>query len=157
MPATLDSSLGEIDLFMPPYLQNATLQASKKCCTLHDVPFAAALHTASMDDVDVKTGNLLRAWREFRRMTQADLAEAFGTTPSVISLLETGERKLSPKWLHRLAPALGTSPGRLLDVHPEDAPRAQDDVFYGIPDDKLTLVKDMLNAFRAEPMNGTDG
>lgn len=53
-------------------------------------------------------------------MTQEELAEAVGTTGPVISLLEAGERGLSAKWLHRLAPVLGTRAGILLDHHPED-------------------------------------
>jgi hypothetical protein len=38
----------------------------------------------------------------------------------MISLLESGERKLSPKWLKRLAPVLGTTRGDLLDHAPDD-------------------------------------
>jgi transcriptional regulator with XRE-family HTH domain len=68
--------------------------------------------------------NYLRAWREFRRMTQAQLAAAVGTEGSVISLIESGDRGLSDKWLRRLAPVLHTSPGILLDFHPESVDEA---------------------------------
>lgn len=66
--------------------------------------------------------NYLRAWREFMRMTQEELAAACDppTTGSVISLLEEGERGLSLKWLRRLAPALKTRPGFLADFNPND-------------------------------------
>ena len=60
----------------------------------------------------------LKQWREFREMGQEELAERVDTTKSVISLLENGKRGLSDKWLRRLAEALGTRPGHILDVDP---------------------------------------
>lgn len=51
-------------------------------------------------------------------MTQAELAEKAGTTANQISQLESGVRGLSHKWLLRLAPHLGLTAGRLLDVDP---------------------------------------
>lgn len=62
--------------------------------------------------------NHLRAWRLFRKLTQEQLAELVGTNPNMIQYLETGERGLSAKWLRRLAPALDTTPGMLLDHDP---------------------------------------
>ena len=62
--------------------------------------------------------NYLRAWREFRSMSQDDLASAVGTAKGVISLLENGKRPLSDKWLFKLAEALDTRPGHLLDHDP---------------------------------------
>lgn len=51
-------------------------------------------------------------------MTQQELADAVGTTKSVISDLERGVVQLSDKWLRRLAPVLKTTPGWLLDHDP---------------------------------------
>ena len=65
-----------------------------------------------------RRGNHLRAWRELRGLTQAQLAAIVGTQGSVISLLESGDRALSNKWLLRLASALGTRPAFLLDYDP---------------------------------------
>lgn len=62
--------------------------------------------------------NFLRAWRIFRKLTQEQLAEKVSTNPNMIQYLETGERGLSAKWLRRLAPALDTTPGMLLDHDP---------------------------------------
>ncbi|HEY2050459.1 MAG TPA: helix-turn-helix domain-containing protein [Caulobacteraceae bacterium] len=62
--------------------------------------------------------NYLRAWREFRGLTQAQLAAVIGTEGSVISLLESGDQGLSNKWLRRLAAALDTVPSLLLDFDP---------------------------------------
>jgi transcriptional regulator with XRE-family HTH domain len=64
--------------------------------------------------------NFLRAWREHAKLTQDQLAEKVGTAGNVIGLLESGERGLSDKWLRKLAPHLGTTPGHLLDYHPDD-------------------------------------
>lgn len=65
------------------------------------------------------TQNHLRAWRKFRKMTQDELAAAVDTSKSVISDLENERLQLSPKWLRRLAPVLGTQPGHLLEHDPE--------------------------------------
>jgi transcriptional regulator with XRE-family HTH domain len=62
--------------------------------------------------------NYLRHWREFRGLTQQQLAELVDTNANMIGYLESGERGLSAKWLRRLAPALDTTPGMLLDHDP---------------------------------------
>ena len=69
---------------------------------------------------DPQANNNLRAWREFRNLTQQDLAAKVGTTAAVISLLENGQRGLSASWLKRLAEHLEISPGFLLDHMPDD-------------------------------------
>lgn len=70
-------------------------------------------------DADKNGGpNFLRAWREFRGLTQEQLADAVGTNANMVQYLETGERGLSSKWLRRLAPVLKTTPGMLLDHDP---------------------------------------
>jgi transcriptional regulator with XRE-family HTH domain len=114
------------------------------------------LHNATaMDDIDYRTGNLLRAWREHRRMTQAELGAAIGTTGAVISLLESGDRKLSPKWLHKLAPPLKTRPGFLLDYHPDDVPQEIMDMWADIPTGRRPQAREILRTFADK--TGTDG
>lgn len=98
--------------------------------------------------------NHLKAWREFKHMTQEELAAAADTTGSVISLLESGARKLSPKWLRRLAPALGTTPGHLLDHDPNDLPNDVLDIWADIPDDQRIQALKVLQSFKR---TGTDG
>lgn len=91
--------------------------------SLRGANLRAEAHTANMDDTDKNGGpNHLRAWRTFRKMTQQQLADKVDTTVAVISLLESGDRALSAKWLRRLAPALDTTPGHLLDHDPRDLP-----------------------------------
>ncbi len=81
-------------------------------------------------------------------MTQARLAEAVGTTGAVISLLESGDRGLSDKWLRRLAPVLGTRPGHLLEVDPNEASSDILDIWEDIPEERREQARSILNTFR---------
>lgn len=113
------------------------MPVKRHLCTLSDDQRFAALQNARMvpDDVNKRLGNNLRAWRDFRKLTQAELAEKVGTTGAVISLLESGGRKLSPKWLYRLAPALGTTAGHLMDHDPNELPTDMLDVWVDISEE----------------------
>ena len=92
--------------------------------------------------------NYLRAWRELRRMTQAQLAEKIETTGAVISLLESGDRRLSDKWLRKLSPVLGIPVGYLLDRHPEDTTPDVMDIWADIPEEQREQALDVLKTFR---------
>jgi transcriptional regulator with XRE-family HTH domain len=81
-------------------------------------------------------------------MTQEQLAVAVGTDKGVISLLESGSRGLSDKWLRRLAPILETSPGHLLDHDPENLPTDIIDIWSRIADDDKPTAKRVLESFR---------
>lgn len=94
------------------------------------------------------SANHLRAWREFRFMTQEDLADAVGTAGNVIGLLESGERGLSQKWLNKLAPALGTTPGYLLDHDPKDIPTDLLETWAAIPSEDRPRALAVLGAFK---------
>jgi transcriptional regulator with XRE-family HTH domain len=107
----------------------------------------ASAHNVSM------ARNYLKAWREFREMSQEHLAEKVGTTGSVISMLESGNRGLSDKWLRKLAPVLETSPGMLLDHDPEDLPTDIIDIWSHIPDQDKATARRVLEGFRR---TGTD-
>ena len=89
----------------------------------------------------------LRHWREFRRMTQGDLADKAGTTKGVISLLESGERGLSDKWARRFAPILKVQPGWLLDHDPESLPGGVLEIWANIPPDRHTQALAVLKTF----------
>lgn len=87
---------------------------------LCDAASIAICDTLLMDEQEKNGGlNYLKAWRTFRKLTQEQLAEKVGTTQHQIAFLENGDRALSAKWLRRLAPALETTPGMLLDHDPE--------------------------------------
>lgn len=91
--------------------------------------------------------NNLPAWREFRRMTQEELAEKVGTTAAVISLLESGHRQLGIKWLQKLAPALRTTPGFILDHEPDDLPTDVLETWGAIPEAQKPQALEVLRAF----------
>ena len=81
----------------------------------------SAAHTVTMDTQDKNGGpNYLREWRKFRGLTQAMLAELVGTNANMVQYLESGERGLSAKWLRKLAPALDTTVGMILDHDPHE-------------------------------------
>jgi transcriptional regulator with XRE-family HTH domain len=98
--------------------------------------------------------NHLRAWREYRGMTQARLAEAIGTTGAVISLLESGDRGLSDKWLRKIAPVLNTRPGHLLELDPSEADDDIFDIWADIPEERRDQARDVLKTFRAKSDRG---
>lgn len=92
--------------------------------------------------------NHLRAWREFQKLTQAELAEKVGTTDNVISVLESGARGLSGKWLDKLAPALGTRPGWLLEFDPNDANLEVVQAFLEMPAEQKAQALRVINALK---------
>lgn len=92
--------------------------------------------------------NHLQAWRERLKMTQEELAVSVGTTGAVISLLESGDRGLSAKWLRRLAPALKIRPGWLLDYHPDQIPDDVLETWQQIPADAKPQALTVLKTFR---------
>ena len=81
-------------------------------------------------------------------MTLEQLAEKVGTSPGMISMLESGDRGLSAKWLRRLAPALKTTPGHLLEHDPGDIPTDVLDIWASIDiRDRATAIR-VLESFR---------
>lgn len=106
-----------------PMSQIVTINASADyhiLCGDHDMQ---PWHIVTMEEQAKNGGpNHLKAWREHRGMTQAELADKVGTNANMIGYLEAGERGLSAKWLRRLADALGISPGHLLDHDPRQLP-----------------------------------
>jgi transcriptional regulator with XRE-family HTH domain len=91
--------------------------------------------------------NHLQAWREYRLMSREQLADKVGTTGAVIWHLEQGERALSAKWLRRLAPALGTQPGYLLDNEPNELALEMMDLWANVPDDQRLQVRRVIETF----------
>lgn len=98
--------------------------------------------------VEKPAANHLRAWREIRGLTQEQLADKIGTAANVISLLESGDRGLSLKWLLKLAPALGTTPGFLLDHNPYDMGTSFLDVALSVPEKHRDEARQFLEIIR---------
>jgi transcriptional regulator with XRE-family HTH domain len=95
-----------------------------------------------------RPAHYLREWREHRKMTQEQLAAAVGTNASVISLLEDGKRRLSDKWLTRLAPPLKTSRGWILDNDPNSMATSILELWANIPDSAKAQAIDILQTFK---------
>jgi transcriptional regulator with XRE-family HTH domain len=114
----------------------------------NDFDFSRAYYT----DMDEKPPHYLKEWRKFRRMTQDKLADAVDTSKSVISDLERGNLQLSPKWLRKLAPILGTQPGHILDHDPNDLDTDVIEIWSRI-DDKVQAMK-VLQSFARDGTNG---
>ena len=60
--------------------------------------------------------NPLRAWRKYRGMSQENLAEAAGTSKSLVSLIENGKAQGKPQLWRGLAEALNVA---IEDILPE--------------------------------------
>jgi len=103
------------------------------------------------DEVRSRPRNYLREWREFRELTQMQLAAMVGTKGSVISLLESGDRRLSDKWLRRLAPALNTTHDLLLEFAPEDADLAMMNMFARLSPESRPAMLEKLSRYTESP------
>jgi len=57
--------------------------------------------------------NLVRAWREYLGLTQAEVAERMGITQAALSQMESGRKRLRKTTIDRLAIALGVNPEQL--------------------------------------------
>jgi transcriptional regulator with XRE-family HTH domain len=71
----------------------------------------------------------LKQWREYRDITQEELAERVGMSVGNISQLERGLQGYSQEGLESLAEALRCDPGHLLTVDP-----SKDDAIWSIWD-----------------------
>jgi DNA-binding XRE family transcriptional regulator len=93
------------------------------------------------------SANHLKAWRRHRDMTQGALARAIGTTAPVISLLESGDRRLSPKWLRPLAVALSLPVGAVLEYGPGDGLADFLDAWAAVPEAERAQAMGILRTF----------
>jgi transcriptional regulator with XRE-family HTH domain len=87
------------------------------------VPPGLPRHNVKMAREDKNDGRVyLREWREHRGLTLEQLAEKVDASVGQVSMLETGDRGLSARWARKLALALDTAPGNLLDYPPDQSP-----------------------------------
>lgn len=115
---------------------------------VHDPGNDAMNSLIYISEVAEKPPHFLREWRTFRHMTQQELAEAIGTSKTVISEMERGNLQLSPKWLRKMAPVLNTSPGYILDHDPEDLPTDVLDIWASIDERDRDQARRVLESFR---------
>ena len=132
---------------MVTILQIATNTASQKICRWHEDFDPNKSQNTSMSKFDSIAGRQLKLWRLAAKVTQSELADQIGTTASVVSLFETGGRKLSPRWLYSAAAVLKISPGTLLDRTPGEVDFDMITEFNAIPPSQRTQVIEILKTF----------
>lgn len=71
-----------------------------------------ACHIGSM-------GNRIKYLRQKKGLTQPALAELIDSTPPTVARLESGDRRLTDKWVFKLSEALECHPGELFEEMPE--------------------------------------
>lgn len=147
MPAAAASAVVVISMQHSLHSANATSRANV-CRPQDDAAFPVA-YDGSMTECD---RNYLRQWREYRGLSQDDLAAAINTTKSVVSLLENEKRPLSSKWLRRIADALNTRPGYILDHDPNEVEADIFDLWSRMSDTERGQAANILRALRT----GTD-
>lgn len=154
MPVASRSTRGE-GLSIPNKSQNVIRSASPKYHNVCGASYFTICDNDTMTSEPDKNGgpNYLQAWREFRGMTQTELANAVGSTQNMIGYLEAGERGLSAKWLRRLAPALKTQPGFILEHDPRTLPTDIVEIWINASD---TERRQIVNLAQAIVRTGTD-
>jgi transcriptional regulator with XRE-family HTH domain len=144
IPAAFDNAVGE--MVMPLVSHPLTLLSTGKVSGDDNAPCAGLFYARRMK-------NHLRAWREFRNLSQEQVADRLGTAKGVISLLENGKRPLSDKWLHKLAEVLETRPGHLLDLDPNELDNDIIDIWAHIDQRDRVQAVSILRTFMK---TGTD-
>jgi transcriptional regulator with XRE-family HTH domain len=100
------------------------------------------------DEAEGQAPNNLRAWREYRGFTVAELAKKSGLGVQTITELESGAMDVSGKILEKLAPALSTMAGHILDFDPNDADPSIFDTVLSIPKERRRQALEILKTFR---------
>ncbi|MCA3699694.1 MAG: helix-turn-helix transcriptional regulator [Brevundimonas sp.] len=70
------------------------------------------------DALRARSGWHAAAWRDFRRLSQQELADEVQTSKSHVSDMERGEKPWSSHWLQEFSRALRVRPGHLIDLDP---------------------------------------
>ena len=98
------------------------------------------------------------AWRDFKKITQQELADEVGSSRGQVSDLETGAKtRYNRDWVKKFSDALGVRPGFLIDVNPFTMWEGQDRLEAAVrrlSADDRNAVLDM--ATRLMPKTGTD-
>ena len=94
-----------------------------------------------------KPRHFIKAWRQYRHLTQEQLAERIGVTPGNVSHLENGHQNYTQPMLEAIADALQCTPADLLMRNP-----AQSEMIWSIWEnleqpEKIQAVK-ILETFR---------
>ena len=104
-------------------------------------------------DVEERPPHYLRQWRQFRGLTQQQLADAVNTSKTVVSEMERFNLQLSPKWLRRFAPVLRTQPGHIIDHDPADLDNDIIDIWSRIDEQDREQALRVLRSFERTGTN----
>jgi transcriptional regulator with XRE-family HTH domain len=106
--------------------------------------------TESDDEADVEdqTANHLRAWREYRGFTVAELAKKTGLGVQTITALESGAMDVSGRLLDKLAATLSTRSGHILNFAPDDVDPSLFEAVSAIPKERRAQALEILKTFR---------
>lgn len=120
------------------------------CRILRVERFPAPVHHCGMARKTKKErpAHYLKEWRDYRGLTQEQLADKAKTAANVISHLETGDRRLSDKWLMRLAPHLNTTPGSILDYDPNEIDTTLQEIWANISQADRPQAARVFETFR---------
>lgn len=69
----------------------------------------------------------LRERRLLAKLTQEELAEAIGTSKSMVSQMETGSHAYNERWVQKIAAFLGIEPAALFVAPGESYPAMEDE------------------------------
>jgi len=86
--------------------QAAELQADHDFLAVLDTATNKEFIPAAVVDRIIEGNNLIRVWREYRGLTQPQLARLAQVSQSTLSQLESGKRRATKKTLEALATAL---------------------------------------------------
>lgn len=93
---------------------------------------------------------MIKELREKLKISQAELADAVGTSQPQIKRLEGGDRKLTKEWAERLSPHLGVAPETLLFGKPNEA----ESVKVNSPSPAVQQGIDLPNAIIRDKVEG---
>jgi len=100
------------------------------------------------DQTEDRPPNKLRAWREYRGLTVAELAKKSALGVQTITALESGAMDVSGKLLDKLAAALSTMPGHVLNFAPDDVDPSLFEAVSAIPKERRAQALEILKTFR---------
>ena len=100
--------------------------------------------------------HFLREWRDYRNLTQEELAEMVGISHGAVSQIERGEVGFTQRSLEAFAKALSCKSGNLIDRNPIADTFEPIKLFERIPASRRNLAIQMLKTL-ANDATGTDG
>lgn len=90
----------------------------------------------------------LRAWRNYRGMTQDQVAEAVDISRALLSKIENGKSPYSQAQLEALAQIYRCTPGDLLDRDPRDGGAELASLIRNLPANQQAQVADIVQVIR---------